>query len=244
MDELINNLSEQGRNQTINMSVNMVDVLEPEDTVDEQVREDQVNDQVDDTVNNDDYKLYKKWTSANEHRHYINTHKKLKFKTPDEYFKWAKNQSKICSKCNTSQSLVDFDGNTSGSDPFGQNHDGHGCIRLIRPECTDCKKKGATGIKNAKQHAKKMGIDYKAPVGTLCEICNNPGRKGNDIVFDHCHEKEIFRGRVCNSCNRSIGVLGDNVEGMIKVINYLNKLEKKTIVQDHISGDIKVLSTS
>jgi hypothetical protein len=39
----------------------------------------------------------------------------------------------------------------------------------------------------------------------------------------------VFRGWLCDPCNRSLGVLGDNIEGLVKCINYLNKTEKKSL---------------
>jgi hypothetical protein len=41
-----------------------------------------------------------------------------------------------------------------------------------------------------------------------------------------------FRGYCCNSCNRSLGVLGDDVEGIINVLNYLLISDPMTIKQD------------
>ena len=60
------------------------------------------------------------------------------------------------------------------------------------------------------------------------------------MVFDHCHEREIFRGYLCDPCNRSMGVLGDNIEGLLKCINYLNKTEKRTLVQN-ASGELTIV---
>ena len=52
------------------------------------------------------------------------------------------------------------------------------------------------------------------------KIC---GRTDIDIVFDHCHKRSVFRGWLCNTCNRSIGCLGDDTKGTIKI----NKLFTK-----------------
>lgn len=63
----------------------------------------------------------------------------------------------------------------------------------------------------------------------ICEICNSIDKR---TVFDHSKETNNFRGNLCNSCNRSLGVFGDNINGMINVINYFLKKEKKTIIQN------------
>ena len=52
-----------------------------------------------------------------------------------------------------------------------------------------------------------------------CECC---GTKSQVIHIDHDHKTLEFRGWLCGACNRAIGMLGDNIEGLQKAINYLN----------------------
>jgi DNA repair exonuclease SbcCD ATPase subunit len=61
----------------------------------------------------------------------------------------------------------------------------------------------------------------------------------NKLVFDHCHKMNKFRGYCCNSCNRSLGVLGDDVEGIINVLNYLLISDPMAIRQDE-SGKLHI----
>jgi hypothetical protein len=158
---------------------------------------------------------------------------KCVFKTPMEEYLWAKTQQKTCSKCFTEKKLCEFNGNTSGTDAFDKNG-----YRLRRPECNKCTKDASKGKTEAKKKAKELGISYIAPEGTLCAVCNKPSSTSNGIVFDHCHVNNIFRGYCCNSCNRSIGVLGDNVDGLLKALNYLLKTEKHTIIQNE-NGELE-----
>lgn len=161
-----------------------------------------------------------------EYDNYIKQTYKCKFKTPQEEYDWAKTQSKICSKCNIQKRLTEYKGNTSGADAFDKSG-----YRLRRPECNTCNREISSGKTIAKKIAKEMGISYIAPEGTRCAICEQPPTSSNCLVFDHCHEKNIFRGYCCNSCNRSMGVLGDNVNGLLRALNYLLKNEKCKIVQ-------------
>ena len=138
---------------------------------------------------------------------------KSTFKSPLEEYNWAKTQIKTCSKCKKCVPLCLFNGNTSGKHPFDKNG-----IRLRRPECKDCTKKVAFGKSEAVKVAKKLGMSQTAPKGTACEICKSTTRK---LVFDHDHKTHRFRGWLCDNCNRSIGMIGeDNLENCI---NYLKK---------------------
>jgi hypothetical protein len=188
----------------------------------------------DDDEENDEYKNDDKEDTttgpkftAKEIENYVRQKDKCVFKTPMEEYLWAKTQNKTCSKCSEEKKLCDFNGNTSGTDAFDKNG-----YRLRRPECNECTKSVSKGKSEAKKRAKELGIPYVPPEGTVCAICNKPPSKGNCLVFDHCHKKNIFRGYCCNSCNRSVGVLGDDVDGILRVLNYLLKNEDYKIIQN------------
>ena len=154
---------------------------------------------------------------------YENHQHKAKFKTPEEEWEqYTRHQVRVCSKCDEEKPLVRFSNNASGSCGFGR--DGY---RLRRPECTDCTRRS----NNAKGKT-------KAPPGTACEICLKTPEK---IVFDHDHKTREFRGWLCDTCNRSLGVFGDEVPGLIKALNYLLKKNPGTAVQKGEDGLLSVL---
>ncbi len=179
----------------------------------------------------------KKQFTKKEMSNYSRQHDKAIFKTPNDEHLWAETQTKACSKCSIEKKLTDFAGNTSGTDAF--NKDGY---RHRRPECIECGKKVSKGKAEAKKKAKDMNISYVAPEGTLCGICNKAASSGNGIVFDHCHETNLFRGYCCNSCNRSVGVLGDTVDGLLKALNYLLKNEKCNIIQNEDGELVRIVN--
>jgi hypothetical protein len=171
-----------------------------------------------------------------EIENYNRQKEKTYFKNPQSEYLWSKTQNKTCNKCLKEQPLCNFNGNTSGTDAFDKNG-----FRLRRPECKICSKNIYNGKMEAKKNAKKLGISYKASKETLCGICNKNGSIRNGIVFDHCHKNNKFRGYCCNSCNRSIGVLGDDVDGLLKAINYLLQTEKCcNIIQNENGKLIKI----
>ncbi len=125
---------------------------------------------------------------------------------------------KKCNKCQLILPLSYFSGNSSGGSCFFLKSG----LRCRRGECISCGKEEGKGKAKAMAVAKKQGIPYKAPEGTCCELCG----KTEKIVFDHDHTLETFRGWLCDPCNRSIGVLGDSAESVLKVVLYLTKKNK------------------
>ena len=60
------------------------------------------------------------------------------------------------------------------------------------------------------------------PCPETCECCGNmPGKKS--LSLDHCHDTGAFRGWLCGSCNMATGKLGDNIEGLMKAVSYLQR---------------------
>ena len=65
-----------------------------------------------------------------------------------------------------------------------------------------------------------------------CECCGKPPNTGDDrnfskrkvgLVLDHDPKTKKFRGWLCDDCNKSIGSLGDTVEGVMKAVTYLKR---------------------
>ena len=51
-----------------------------------------------------------------------------------------------------------------------------------------------------------------------CQICDAELTKK---CIDHCHSTNKIRGVLCNNCNTALGLVGDNVDTLHKMINYL-----------------------
>lgn len=145
-------------------------------------------------------------------------------------------QTKCCTKCSLVKPLTDFANNKSST----ATHNSLG-ERLRRPECKDCTKRDAKGRNDARKISAKIPTP---PAGTGCDICKKPGTSRFPILrFDHDHDTLAHRGWLCDKCNISIGSLGDNVESIIKVLNYLNKSEQKKLIIDE-SGQVCIETKS
>lgn len=59
----------------------------------------------------------------------------------------------------------------------------------------------------------------------LCAICNHKHVSGRrtGLVVDHNHSTGKFRGLLCHSCNRGIGLLKENIEILRSAIKYLKE---------------------
>lgn len=80
---------------------------------------------------------------------------------------------------------------------------------------------------NRKQTLKKYGGMTETEYETLlksqnggCAICNKKP-ENKHLAVDHCHKTGKVRGILCAQCNNAIGVLGDNLEGIMKAASYL-----------------------
>jgi hypothetical protein len=60
------------------------------------------------------------------------------------------------------------------------------------------------------------------PEDRICQCCGKEVRY-EKMHFDECHETETFRGWLCRSCNLGIGQLGDNEEGLLQALAYIQR---------------------
>ena len=162
--------------------------------------------------------------------------KESKFRSPEDEYRWSQTQYKKCHKCQETKSLVEFGFNTSGSDPFDRNG-----VRLRRGECAPCGKTIKKHTAKAKKDARENGIPTKPPKDASCALCDEKHKK---MVFDHDHEKGVFRGWLCDPCNRSLGMLAGegskSVCRIIKALNYINKAYDKKIVQNPTTNQVEL----
>jgi len=59
-----------------------------------------------------------------------------------------------------------------------------------------------------------------------CDMCGkeeDPSVRYGELSTDHCHETGNIRGRLCHSCNRGLGLLGDTEERLMKALAYIQK---------------------
>ena len=83
--------------------------------------------------------------------------------------------------------------------------------RLVRN--TNYKRKFGITIDDFDEILKKQG--------GACALCGKHEWNGKRISVDHDHNSGKVRGLLCNRCNTALGALGDTVESIEKVLQYL-----------------------
>jgi uncharacterized ferredoxin-like protein len=114
---------------------------------------------------------------------------------------------KICTQCGVEKSL----------DKFPRRDGKH---RSPRNRCAEC-------IKRSGLIVKKLRKEYLEKHESIPETCACCGTKSTRMVCDHDHQTEKFRGFICSHCNAGIGLLGDNLEGILNAQRYLKECEFK-----------------
>ena len=56
-----------------------------------------------------------------------------------------------------------------------------------------------------------------------CALCTNTPKDKKRLCVDHDHDTGAVRGLLCLKCNAALGVFGDNLKGINKVIKYLGE---------------------
>lgn len=105
--------------------------------------------------------------------------------------------------------------------------------------CSECKaiRQQQDKIKYPKRHLeyyktskrrKNYGLskeDYEKLVeqaDNKCMICGGQN-KSKSLHIDHCHATKKVRGLLCHGCNTALGLFKENIETMLKAIEYLKK---------------------
>ena len=119
---------------------------------------------------------------------------------------------KVCTACNQELPESSFHKRTYASGNPG-----------LQPKCKTCSsKKRATYYKPHDFMRRKFKLTEDQYNDLMknenCQICDC---KLTKKCIDHCHCTNKIRGVLCNNCNTALGLVGDNVDTLHKMINYL-----------------------
>jgi len=132
--------------------------------------------------------------------------------------------SKTCVKCGVTKDITEFYRRGGKVSPNSRkNH------------CKECDRKRVAEnydpIKYQEQHLKRSYDitlnDYNQMLteqNNQCAVCGTtePGGKHGKFVVDHCHDTGKVRGLLCKRCNIALGEVGDNIQTLQAMIEYLS----------------------
>ena len=118
--------------------------------------------------------------------------------------------TKPCWICKQVKPHADFDPNPTAADKLDHR-------------CKPCKKAYVKALRDVKKNAPPKPADNRCQVSG--ELVTNP----KDWTPDHDHDTGEFRGWIKKNWNKAMGVLGDDVDGMVKAAVYLAGGDKDAV---------------
>ena len=148
---------------------------------------------------------------------------------------------KECRKCKEVFSLPMFNKHTSSKD-------GH------RGECRNCQNKYAKTYRDTNKHKTKIYLEQTRGIRRIksvsvkynisfeyakelinsptCYICSttNTGTVYGQWHIDHDHNTGEVRGALCSGCNVGLGQFNDDIERLLKAVDYLKRITVKEVI--------------
>ena len=125
--------------------------------------------------------------------------------------------NKVCVRCNKSKSVLLFYKDNRASD--GR-----------QSTCKECSAKSQRKSK----YMRRFGLsleeyeDMANRQNDSCSICGiHRSFLNKDLVVDHNHITGKIRGLLCDTCNRAIGLLKDNIDVLLNAITYLREEDEE-----------------
>lgn len=144
-------------------------------------------------------------------------------------------EAKKCTKCHEVKSVDDFYRRRKKGETVGHQSWCKTCMGKHRTEWSKKnparvryhdRKKSLRG-RYGKDAAERYELLFERQ-GGACAICGEPetyvrGGSSNPyrLAMDHDHETGKVRGLLCRGCNQALGKVGDNIEGVRRLLDYL-----------------------
>jgi hypothetical protein len=139
---------------------------------------------------------------------------------------------KTCKICKKEKSLNEFYETKRNGVAYGYHGKCKECYVKKQQENYDPLKKRNENLKRCYGITLNEYNEMLEKQNGKCAICGTTetkgrksGRGGGADVFavDHCHDTGDVRGLLCHSCNRAMGLLGDNTQTLQSMIEYLQE---------------------
>ena len=85
--------------------------------------------------------------------------------------------------------------------------------------CIDCKRESSYDGRVKREYgiSRERLCEMKNERNSVCDCCKTKTK----LVIDHCHKSGTVRGMLCDKCNMALGLVGDSVETLKRMINYV-----------------------
>ena len=124
------------------------------------------------------------------------------------------NNTKLCTECNITRDLSYFPKTKT---------------RGYQSKCRECKRvRDRVWQYNI---SKEEYLNLLLEQNNTCAICNIKEEGNRNLAIDHCHTTGKVRGLLCVKCNTSLGGFNDNIELLMKAIEYLKKTKKEEPIE-------------
>lgn len=133
---------------------------------------------------------------------------------------------KKCSKCGVTKPLTSFHANKRAKDGKQSCCAECNTARVKAWQAANPERFKAswdTSEVKMRQRARKYGLtadELRALIAehdNICALCSRVG----PLVVDHNHKTGKVRGMLCQTCNKALGMLGDDVEGLERALVYV-----------------------
>ena len=134
-------------------------------------------------------------------------------------------KTKVCTQCNKEKVFKKF-----GKNPrckFGVNSQCKECLKIKRRKYVKSNREVTTKahrewcIKNTYGLTLGEFDQMFEAQGGVCRVCSKINLDGRRLYIDHDHKTGKVRGLLCHKCNSLLGFTDDNIDYLLKVIDYL-----------------------
>lgn len=125
----------------------------------------------------------------------------------------------LCTKCDTEKDESEFSTDNGALSRGRKNYWCRACLHDHYVANRDRHKAScrARAVRN------RYGLtlnQYDAMVAKGCEVC---GEQTKRIVIDHCHERDVVRGPLCDGCNLALGGAKDSPNTLRALADYVER---------------------
>ncbi len=120
---------------------------------------------------------------------------------------------KTCSICKQELPLSNFHKRTYASGNIGYQNKCRKCSTTVRKDYYKPHEKTRQKLKISEQHFNELMQT------TNCKTC---GVRMEKKCIDHCHITNKIRGVLCNNCNTALGLVKDNRQTLLNMLQYLD----------------------